>query len=231
MMGLQLRPAMAPALDSSNSNMADVTPNERWSQLAGELWLSSSSARETRPDTIKSRIWDPLESDRFDPRSLSLLENLQILERYAKGDGNRAKLLTDYEQDICGLLLPKMRQISWLYFLRPLWVLSSEHIFRYGVSKPQVYIQPIILLTCSRYLRGSGRTILCIIPSSPLTESGQYASPPRKVVTTLLHFRRISVIREADYPQRIGTFGLSLDMEQSSLGRGSRKVARSKSGC
>lgn len=85
-MGLQLRPAMAPALDSSISNMAGVATHERWEKLAEDLWLSSPKALDTRPETVKNRIWDPLESEKFDPRSLSLLESLQILERYGNGD-------------------------------------------------------------------------------------------------------------------------------------------------
>jgi intron-binding protein aquarius len=87
-MGLQLRPSMAPALDSSTSNMNDTpasgsaSAGEGWEQVAQELWLGKSTTPSPRPDLVKSRIWDPLEAEAFSWRSLSLLESLQILERY-----------------------------------------------------------------------------------------------------------------------------------------------------
>lgn len=82
MMGLQLRPAMAPALDSSTSNMNGTPASESWEQLAKDLWLSKSNPPSSRPDLVKSRIWDALEAEAFSWRSLSFLEGLQILERY-----------------------------------------------------------------------------------------------------------------------------------------------------
>jgi len=96
-MGLQLRPAMAPALDSSTSNMNDTSASgsasvgEHWEQVAQELWLSKSTTPKPRPDLVKSKIWDPLEAEAFSWRSLSLLESLQILERYG-GDQSYASI-------------------------------------------------------------------------------------------------------------------------------------------
>ncbi len=81
-MGLQLRPAMAPALESSTSTMNGATAGESWEQLAEDLWLSESQAPNRRAEVLKSKIWDRLEGEAFSWRSLSLLENLQILERY-----------------------------------------------------------------------------------------------------------------------------------------------------
>lgn len=85
-MGLQLRPAMAPALESSNSNMTGVSTEAKWIELAKELWLSSPHPPDSKPETIKTRIWDALETEKFDSRSISLLENLQVLERYTRYD-------------------------------------------------------------------------------------------------------------------------------------------------
>jgi hypothetical protein len=82
MMGLQLRPAMAPAMDSSTYGMAGTSTGGKWEQLARELWPSEDATRDARSETIMSRIWDPLEAEAFDPRSLTLLEGLQILEWY-----------------------------------------------------------------------------------------------------------------------------------------------------
>ena len=81
-MGLQLRPAMAPALESSTSTMDGTMVGESWEQLAEDLWLSESHAPSPRPEILKSKIWDRLEGEAFSWRSLSSLESLQILERY-----------------------------------------------------------------------------------------------------------------------------------------------------
>jgi hypothetical protein len=81
MMGLQLRPAMAPALDSPTSNMTGMSMSQSWEQLAKELWLSESDARNAKPEVIKSKVWEPLEAEAFGWRSLAFLESLQILER------------------------------------------------------------------------------------------------------------------------------------------------------
>lgn len=81
-MGLQLRPAMADALDSSTSNMNDTSMTEQWEQLAKDLWLSTSSASNVRPEIILRKIWEPLVAEAFNWRSLDILERLQILERY-----------------------------------------------------------------------------------------------------------------------------------------------------
>jgi intron-binding protein aquarius len=55
----------------------------KWRQLAEKTWLKpSSKARKVRPEVVKQEIWDTLESQSFDFRSLLVLENLQLLEKY-----------------------------------------------------------------------------------------------------------------------------------------------------
>ncbi|ERF69659.1 hypothetical protein EPUS_03651 [Endocarpon pusillum Z07020] len=72
---------MAPALESSTSNMTGAPAGESWEQLAEDLWLSGLNAPNSRPEIVKSKIWDRLEGEAFNWRSLSSLESLQILER------------------------------------------------------------------------------------------------------------------------------------------------------
>jgi Intron-binding protein aquarius N-terminus len=71
-MGLQLRPASA----------MDAPLDDVWTTLAQRLWLSDSPLRKVLPETVKTEVWDALEGDRFSPRALITLENLQILEKY-----------------------------------------------------------------------------------------------------------------------------------------------------
>src|SRR4051812_42049605 len=76
-MGLQLRPALAPALDVTGSN----APSSYWEELAAKYWLQSIPSK-VKPDVIKTAIWDHLEQDSFSFYTLTLLENLQIFERF-----------------------------------------------------------------------------------------------------------------------------------------------------
>ena len=54
-----------------------------WTQLAEKEWLrKSTKARKVRQEVVKTEIWDVLEKEDFGFRSLHLLENLQLLEKY-----------------------------------------------------------------------------------------------------------------------------------------------------
>ena len=54
-----------------------------WAQLAETHWKSEGKgSRRVRADIVKGEIWDELEKSGFDNRSLTDLENLQLLEQY-----------------------------------------------------------------------------------------------------------------------------------------------------
>ena len=73
------------------SNMAEARiirddENEvdnHWTQLAKKYWPRAVKSRKTKSDVIKMEIWDVLEQQAFHFRSLLILENLQLLEKYA----------------------------------------------------------------------------------------------------------------------------------------------------
>ncbi|KIV77753.1 hypothetical protein PV11_09534 [Exophiala sideris] len=78
-MGLQFRPALAPAGDvTANTNTVE---DGSWEELARKYWLDSLPTK-VKPDLIKTALWDPLEQESFGLRSLATLENLQVLERF-----------------------------------------------------------------------------------------------------------------------------------------------------
>ncbi|KAK5056283.1 hypothetical protein LTR69_007823 [Exophiala sideris] len=78
-MGLQFRPALAPAGDvTANTNIVE---DGSWEELARKYWLDSLPTK-VKPDLIKTALWDPLEQESFGLRSLATLENLQVLERF-----------------------------------------------------------------------------------------------------------------------------------------------------
>ncbi|KIW71790.1 hypothetical protein PV04_00026 [Phialophora macrospora] len=83
-MGLQLRPAMAPApdvpADPSDYQEGSVNP---WETLAKKHWLDRAQApTKVKPDVITNEIWRPLEQEGFPQRSLAILESCQVLERF-----------------------------------------------------------------------------------------------------------------------------------------------------
>ncbi|KAI9886915.1 MAG: hypothetical protein M1823_001284 [Watsoniomyces obsoletus] len=62
--------------------VTDLNDDNHYVRIARENWLGTSVPRKVRPDVLKRDIWDTLEGENFSFRSLSILENLQILERY-----------------------------------------------------------------------------------------------------------------------------------------------------
>ena len=57
--------------------------DDHWAKLAKKYWPKAVKSRKTKADVIKTEIWDVLEQQSFHFRSLLILENLQLLEKYA----------------------------------------------------------------------------------------------------------------------------------------------------
>lgn len=81
-MGLQTDPAMEKSLDS-RPTVEDFRDDNAWVKLAKTHWLETAKVRKVKQDVIKKDLWDALEAERFNLRSLLILENLNILEKYA----------------------------------------------------------------------------------------------------------------------------------------------------
>lgn len=66
--------------------VADLEGDDAFAQLARKHWLKpagkAAKAVKVKPDVLKKEIWDVLEKDDFPYKSLLILENLQLLERY-----------------------------------------------------------------------------------------------------------------------------------------------------
>lgn len=80
-MGLQTHPTMEQRLDS-RPTVEDFREGSSWVKLAKSHWLEKPKVRKVKQDVIKKDFWDPLETERFSLRSLLILENLNILEKY-----------------------------------------------------------------------------------------------------------------------------------------------------
>ncbi|KAG5302062.1 intron-binding protein aquarius [Histoplasma ohiense] len=80
-MGLQMRPAMAQSFDI-RPTVNDLQEESRWVNLAKTHWMKLSKAPKAKPEVIKNDLWDGLVSEKFAVRSLLILENLHILEKF-----------------------------------------------------------------------------------------------------------------------------------------------------
>ncbi len=71
--------------------------DNRWTQLAQKHWLKPSKSGKVRSEVIKNEIWDVLEAEDFLFRSLLLLENSQLLEKYGTSTYEcRVLIMTSY---------------------------------------------------------------------------------------------------------------------------------------
>lgn len=68
--------------EEATPTVSDLQDNNHYVRIAREHWLTPSRPSKTRPEVLKEQIWDVLESEGFRFRSLLILENLQILEKY-----------------------------------------------------------------------------------------------------------------------------------------------------
>lgn len=71
---------MAQSLES-RPTVVDFRQDSPWVKLAKAHWLDVK-VRKVKPDVIKKELWDPLEAEGFSSRSLLILENLNVLEKY-----------------------------------------------------------------------------------------------------------------------------------------------------
>lgn len=76
-----MRSAMAQSLDY-RPTVSDFQEENRWVSLAKTHWLQQTKVPRPKQDVIKKDLWDPLEAEGFPLRSLLILENLHILERF-----------------------------------------------------------------------------------------------------------------------------------------------------
>ncbi|KAI9786178.1 MAG: hypothetical protein M1839_007588 [Geoglossum umbratile] len=72
----EVRPA------DSRPTVADLQGDNHYAQLAKENWLKDSGPSRFSPELLKKGVWDVLEKENFQFRSLLILENLQFLENY-----------------------------------------------------------------------------------------------------------------------------------------------------
>ncbi len=63
-------------------DVKELDDEDHWTFLAKKHWPELVKSRKVKPLVIKKDIWDRLENENFEFRSLVTLENLQVLEKY-----------------------------------------------------------------------------------------------------------------------------------------------------
>lgn len=63
------------------SNVEELDDENHWNLLARKHWSDSIGLKKVKPGVIKKEIWDRLDNENFEFRSLVTLENLQLLEK------------------------------------------------------------------------------------------------------------------------------------------------------
>ena len=63
------------------SEVGDPNDSNRWTLLAEKYWLKPSKSRNVNAQVVKLEIWDVLQKNGFQYRSLLFLESLQLLEK------------------------------------------------------------------------------------------------------------------------------------------------------
>lgn len=72
---------MAQSLES-RPTVVDFREDNPWVKLAQAHWSDAKKVRKVKPEVIKQQLWDPLEAEGFTNRSLLILENLNVLEKF-----------------------------------------------------------------------------------------------------------------------------------------------------
>ena len=62
-------------------NLAELVNQSLWDDLAEKYWSKPLGPGKVNPEVIKNEIWDRIENESFEFRTLIALENLQILEK------------------------------------------------------------------------------------------------------------------------------------------------------
>ncbi|KAL8953931.1 MAG: hypothetical protein Q9222_000218 [Ikaeria aurantiellina] len=65
----------------------DLDGDNEWTPLAQKHWLRPSKSIKVKNDVVKIEIWDVLEKEGFQYRSLLTLENLHLLEKFSLDNG------------------------------------------------------------------------------------------------------------------------------------------------
>lgn len=102
-------------VENGRPTIADLHGDNHFALLAKQHWLKSTKKTakvKVKPDIVKKEIWDVLEQEDFSYRSLLILENLQILERYASFPRDIVRSMLNLPQLPLARLLRRLHELS-----------------------------------------------------------------------------------------------------------------------
>ena len=73
---------LLPENSEERPDIADLEGENYWTQLARKYWSKTTVIGTVKAEVIKTEIWDVLEDENFQFRSLLILENLRLVEKF-----------------------------------------------------------------------------------------------------------------------------------------------------
>ena len=65
----------------NQSERLEVGGESHWAALGKKHWFKPVKSRKVKNEVLKTELWDVLEEESFEYRSLLILESLQLLEK------------------------------------------------------------------------------------------------------------------------------------------------------
>jgi hypothetical protein len=182
-----------------------------FAQLAQKHWTSKKSAKvKVKPDVLKNEIWDVLEKESFAFKSLLLLENLQILEKYGCSlniwriaNCSNSYLWPGYSEDSSNfhvLLIALITNVK-----------TREHLPTWGKSfAPDTGL----LLTVSRPVYGQCHRVLLSISTNSFDDIRYNIMSHRPNPPSFVYNQRFPVVGQRYSQEGMRSFGIHIYLAQ-----------------
>lgn len=190
---------MAPRKNAKENTREEVRPSvaeidgeNLFAQLAQKHWTSKKSSKvKVKPDVLKNEIWDVLEKEDFPFKSLLVLENLQILEKYGRSVWTYGALLTAQIVTF-GQATLRTHPTSTSYLSFSLRMLGLGNIYQPGVSNFES-VQGISL-SLNRLVYGQHCGILLPISTNTLDDIRYYPVRHRQNPPPFVHHQCVPIV-------------------------------------
>jgi len=200
-------------VDDGRPTVADLQGNNPFALLAKKTWLKSSkkpSKVKVKPDVLKTEIWDVLEREDFAFKSLLVLENLQILEKYTILLPFAITLLTLFQLSLARLFRGLVKSPRSSYSIN--YECSDSRTSANMGSVPLEHLRR----DCAnwpRFVFGQPRRVLISFSTSSLYDIRYHAVPEYSNTSPFIYNKRLSIIGQWDSEERMRPFGVDINLE------------------
>jgi hypothetical protein len=173
-------------------SVAEIEGENLFAQLAQKHWTSKKTSKvKVKPDVLKNEIWDVLEKEDFAFKSLLVLENLQILEKYGRPVWTYGALLTARIVTF-GQATLRTHPTSTSYLSFSLRMLGLGNIYQHGVSNFES-IQGISL-SLNRLVYRQSCGILLHVSTNTLDDIRYYPIRHRENPPPFVHHQCVPIV-------------------------------------